>query len=111
MVLFGFKNAAVKSMEWGNQMGFTRVQVEGDALNVIRSINHEDVDMSALGNIIQEAKTAKRSFLECTLIHTKREGNKAAHEIAKHAAFSNSEIDYTQFIMPLLANDCYPYSE
>ena len=92
-------------------MGFTKVQVEGDALNVIRSINQEDGDMSALGNIIQEAKIAKRRFLECKLIHTRREGNKAAYETAKHAVLSYSDIDCTQLIMPSLATDCYHYSE
>ena len=63
--------------------------------------------MSALGNLVQEAKQAKGLFHQCCLKHTRRDGNTVAHAIAKNAFHSTLDNDCPQFLSTLVANDCY----
>ena len=80
--------AATRAMEWSLEQGSMSVHVEGDALNVINSINKGNVDFSAMGNLIQEARVIKSLFQVCKLMHIRRDGNKAAHALAKESAFN-----------------------
>ena len=49
--------AAIKAMEWGYQMRFTNVQVEGYTMNVIQNINNNGTDFSTAENLIYEARS------------------------------------------------------
>ena len=75
--------AAIRAMEFAHHMGFTNVLIEGEALYIIKLINQADQDLSGIGNLIEEAKTATRKFLLCRTHHTKKEGNSVAHSLAK----------------------------
>ncbi|XWS68593.1 hypothetical protein CRYUN_Cryun04dG0103900 [Craigia yunnanensis] len=90
--------AAIKAMEWGYQMGFTNVQVEGDAMSVIQNINNDDTDFSATKNLIYEARAVNNLFQVCNLLHTRKEGNNLAHAISKDAFPSNTYTECPFFI-------------
>ena len=53
--------AAIKAMVFARHMGFTKIMVEGDALNFINGINQTGQDLPAIGNLTGEAKFMKRS--------------------------------------------------
>ena len=62
-----------------------RLKAEGDSKHTIDSLLCEDVSLADIGHLIDEAKIYGCQFdvIECR--HIKREGNKAAHNIARHA--------------------------
>ena len=87
-------------------MGFTNVQVDGDAVNVIKDINHEDTNLSAAGNLVYEAMSMKSMFDVCQVLHTKRTGNNLAHAISKDAFFNNTYTECPLFISSIVAKEC-----
>ena len=87
-------------------MGFTNVQVEGDVVNVIKDINHEDTNLSAAGNLVYEARSMKSLFHMCQVLHTKRIGNNLAHAISKDAFFNNTYTECPLFISSIAAKEC-----
>ena len=62
-----------------------RLKVEGDSKHTIDSLLCEDVSLADIGHLIDEAKIHGRQFDVIEFTHVKREGNKAAHNITRHA--------------------------
>ena len=53
---------------------------------VTQALKMKDVGLAAYGLLIRDACTLARNFLEVSYSHTKREGNKVAHCLAKLVA-------------------------
>lgn len=65
------------------QFEFTEVEVEGDALTIIKKCNSTTQDRSAISTYIQDLKEIKRFFFqEIRFMHTRRAKNMVAHTIA-----------------------------
>ena len=43
-------------VEFAQQMGFDNIELEGDALGIIKKLQSMDTDMSHVGTLIEEAK-------------------------------------------------------
>ena len=96
---------AIRAVEWSLEQGYLSVHVEGDALNVIKSINQGNVAFSAMGNLIQEARAIKSRFQVCKVMHIRRDGNKVAHAVAKESAFNSQVCFSIQFVKSLFDED------
>ena len=72
-------------MLFGQQMGFTNVMLEGDALVVINKILQPSSSLSNIGNLIDEVKGLMRNYICCRVQHIRREANEAAHLLVKSA--------------------------
>ncbi|XWS63255.1 hypothetical protein CRYUN_Cryun06bG0079500 [Craigia yunnanensis] len=77
-------SATICSIILAQQMGFYNVEIEGDALGVIKKIQGKEVDMSPIGTLIEEARVRKRSFQFNKFTYIGRLGNMVAHMLAKH---------------------------
>jgi hypothetical protein len=68
-------------------MGLRSVILEGDALEVVEQLKRVNEDAGYLCNLIGESEIRflLRSFDCWSIDHIKREGNKAAHTLAKFA--------------------------
>nr|XP_023915006.1 uncharacterized protein LOC112026546 [Quercus suber] len=66
------------------ELGLSKVIFESDALSIIQAINEGNVG-GEIGHIMQNIKDLASSFSWCTFQHQKREGNRAAHELARAA--------------------------
>ena len=66
------------------EMGFTDVVVDEDALSVIKKMQKLEVDFSPIGNFIEEAKMMLPMFNSICFMHTRREGNKVANNLADY---------------------------
>ncbi|XWS41333.1 hypothetical protein CRYUN_Cryun17cG0072600 [Craigia yunnanensis] len=64
-------------------MGFTRVLVEGDALNIVSRINQVTPDLFSIGHLVEVAKFLMRGFQLCKMQYARREANNVAHALAK----------------------------
>ncbi|KAL4311864.1 hypothetical protein GQ457_01G034310 [Hibiscus cannabinus] len=70
------------------ELGFKSVQVEGDSLTVIRKFSSDSLDKSIIQPIITDIKAKLHLFEKITFSHVGRQGNAAAHALARiHTQF------------------------
>ncbi|XP_061993334.1 uncharacterized protein LOC133711194 [Rosa rugosa] len=77
--------ALLHGLRFAIHVGFSNLEVEGDALSVINTLHDSSDDLSFEGHIIDEVKSLVKSFPICSCYFVKREGNKVAHRLAKEA--------------------------
>lgn len=61
--------ARVQSLQWGFDLGFLDVEVEGDPLIVIIKLRSKDEDKSEIGAYIRDGKILGRRFNTCNFNH------------------------------------------
>ncbi|MBA0579000.1 hypothetical protein Gorai_021269, partial [Gossypium raimondii] len=77
--------ACVKALQFAKDMGFQRLVLEGDSRMVIKWIISNSVDHSSVTAYINDTRSLNSQFLVCKVKHTLRDGNWAAHQLAKEA--------------------------
>lgn len=77
--------AALRAVSFAIDMGFREFWLEGDALGIVQSIKCIDTDFSPVGHIIEEIKAQLNPLSWWKASHVRREGNSAAHGLAKFA--------------------------
>uniref|UniRef100_A0A2N9F4S2 Reverse transcriptase domain-containing protein n=1 Tax=Fagus sylvatica TaxID=28930 RepID=A0A2N9F4S2_FAGSY len=82
--------AAREALQFAVEIGIsnTIVEFEGDSLTISNALKYQDSSFASYGDIIDEARLIARSFHGVSFSHVKREGNCAAHMLARRA------IDY-----------------
>jgi ribonuclease HI len=78
--------AAVQTLILCRDLGLSKIQLEGDATNVVKVMNSEEADWSKISHIIEDARFLKQQFLFCEIIYVGQEGNNVAHNLAKLTA-------------------------
>ncbi|XWS58017.1 hypothetical protein CRYUN_Cryun09bG0222900 [Craigia yunnanensis] len=100
----------VRAMEFGIQMGFTKIIIQGDALSVVSKINQPTPHLSPIGNLIEDAKKAMQGFQCCKVQHVKRQANHTAHELTISTLSITHDVYWVDecphFILPLPEHDC-----
>ncbi|XP_042988591.1 uncharacterized protein LOC122316117 [Carya illinoinensis] len=71
---------------------YALMMVEGDAVQVIRLLSGSSLDCSYAGLIVEDAKRELNTFANWSAIHTRREGNKAAHTLARNALTLSDDL-------------------
>ncbi|KAG8488848.1 hypothetical protein CXB51_016748 [Gossypium anomalum] len=74
----------VKALQFVKDMGFKHLVLEGDSQMVIKWISNS-VDYSSVTAYINDTMSLISQFLVCKVKHTLRDGNRAAHQLAKEA--------------------------
>ena len=59
--------------------------VEGDSSTVTKALSTKNPALASYGLLIEDARVLERNFTELSYSHTKREGNKVAHCLARLA--------------------------
>ncbi|MBA0584187.1 hypothetical protein Gorai_015012 [Gossypium raimondii] len=86
--LFVKARAAIHSLRFARDMGFSCVELEGDARSIIRKLSGSD---RVLGLIIADGKALSGFLQRCQFTFIPREGNQVAHCQAKHGFTLDSE--------------------
>jgi hypothetical protein len=63
-------------------MGFPSIVLEGDARDVVLGLGNPDVC-----SVLLDCRLLLKSFSSWSVNHVRRDGNKAAHKLAKLAVF------------------------
>ncbi|KAK5841557.1 hypothetical protein PVK06_003878 [Gossypium arboreum] len=63
--------------------GFRRIEVEGDALSIIKKTKSKEEDRSVLRAYMMEIKELEKGFKECHFKKISKSGNEAAHALAR----------------------------
>ena len=70
---------ANRGLFFAQQMGFTKIILEGDAHSVILKILQPDPSLSNISNLIDDTKNIMKNFYCCQVHHVRREANVATH--------------------------------
>jgi hypothetical protein len=79
---------ARQGADFGRVMGYSNVLLEGDALEVVLALQNDE-GASSFGNLVIETKGLLSCFGSGLFQHVGREGNKAAHCLAKYAVVNH----------------------
>lgn len=77
--------AAREALQLAVEVGISDAEVEGDSLTIYNALRCQDLSFASFGEIIAEACLLARSLQRCLFSHVKREGNHAAHMLARRA--------------------------
>jgi hypothetical protein len=75
---------ARQGVEFGRFLCLQSVMLEGDSLEVVLSLQHENVVDGYYSNQVLETKAILQDFMSATVHHVGRMGNQAAHSLARH---------------------------
>ncbi|XP_075674895.1 uncharacterized protein LOC142644101 [Castanea sativa] len=76
--------ACRRAVEFSREVGFSRLIIEGDCLNVMRALSVSIENSSLLGHIYEEIKFNLRGMHVLSINWVKRGGNMVTHTLAKH---------------------------
>ncbi|XVF54369.1 hypothetical protein PTKIN_Ptkin05aG0176000 [Pterospermum kingtungense] len=86
--------AEVRALVFAQDMGFRFIELEGDSVGVTNKLNSNETDLPAIGNIIDKGKSACCWFASCQIMHTLRDNNRVAHEIAHFRVGKQNNITW-----------------
>ncbi|XP_059431541.1 uncharacterized protein LOC132165051 [Corylus avellana] len=75
--------AAWKTTKVCKHMGFSKVIIEGDSLEVVTALQGDDCRWNRFGSLVNDTKSYFNSLQEWHVRHTERLANNAAHLLAK----------------------------
>jgi ribonuclease HI len=104
--------AAWKLADICSSLGFARVVLEGDSLEVVKALQTEGPCWSRFGLLINDAKILLNSLQEWRVCHVKRMGNKAAHTLAQRGLTVDEDhlwsADFPSFVLDIALSDVVP---
>lgn len=84
--------AAVEGLRVAMESGIYPVELEMDSIRIFKLFNKEMEDISEIGEIISDARDSVAPFLQASFKFTKREGNEAAHLLARRALLHHEQL-------------------
>ncbi|GMI97004.1 hypothetical protein like AT4G29090 [Hibiscus trionum] len=88
--------AVVHGVRLALDLGFRNAVVEGDALSIIKKLHAAGEDRSEVSALVWSALHLAKSFQRISFAFVAREGNIAAHELARTPLTSASEIVWVE---------------
>nr|XP_023924334.1 uncharacterized protein LOC112035735 [Quercus suber] len=77
--------AAARAITFAQELGLQEFMLEGDSIAVINTLKSTEPSLTSYGHLLDSAKSTlvTSKCIACT--HIRRDGNKVAHNLAKHA--------------------------
>ena len=92
--------AAVKTLYFAAKLGISSIVLEDDSEIVIKALVSEDTSFADLGHLVEEAKLLYALFNFCSFSHVKRQGNSAAHHLARHTRHVSTQLVWMEDVPP-----------
>ena len=77
--------AASRTLKFGLEFGTHWAILEGDSEVVLKALENEESGLTAYGLLLKDSSLFSSSFSTLSDSHTKRDGNKATHSLARLA--------------------------
>jgi ribonuclease HI len=84
--------AALRAAKFGRELSFTRVVLEGDALQIVQALKSSTPNWSSYGHLVEEARDQLNGMHTWRVNHVRRHLNGAAHRLAKEALTLSEEL-------------------
>ncbi|XVF37305.1 hypothetical protein REPUB_Repub19eG0134700 [Reevesia pubescens] len=78
-------SALSEALTFAKEIGFNKVEVEGDSMLTVSTVKRTQVDHSIADDIIESIKEQSTSFINFSIRHVRRTGNTVAYTLAKHS--------------------------
>ncbi|KAM1097419.1 hypothetical protein PS2_014573 [Malus domestica] len=72
-----------ESMLWAMQMGIKKLVLKTDSLQIVEALQDSSLNMSAVGQIMEDIKVLLQSITEVAMTHTHHKVNSIAHRLAR----------------------------
>jgi hypothetical protein len=93
----------------GIEVGARKLELETDSLGTVAKLNNAILDRSIYGPLVEEIKALLQGFDEHVIKHVCREGNGAAHRVAKESCANKSCNSWVgvppEYLVSVLAKD------
>ncbi|XP_021770651.1 uncharacterized protein LOC110734814 [Chenopodium quinoa] len=96
--------AVVYGLKLARRMGYARVEMESDALNVVNRVNHKTSGCSPFFLVIDDILALSLMFDRFSISHVKRSGNTVAHFVARWDTRNCDEYVCTVYARLFLLN-------
>ena len=96
--------AAARAISFAQGLGFTSFILEGDSVNVIKSMQFDDESLSPYGHILSSEKSMVITGSSIKYSHVGRTGNTVAHNLAKHVRHVRGFLMWTEDAPPHFAH-------
>ena len=97
--------ACHKALEFAIDASFTVLIVEGDSVNATRCIALGSDIQSAIGHVVGDTRHLLGALEWASMSCTKRNGNRVAHVLARHAQNVNVDLFWMEEV-PSIAVEC-----
>lgn len=77
--------AILKALQFAKDFDITHFHLESDALCIIKKINSHQIDLSVIGNIIEDIRSLKNEFPAIKIDYGSRKTNMVAHAASRLA--------------------------
>ncbi|XP_065637528.1 uncharacterized protein LOC136070886 [Quercus suber] len=77
--------AAARAITFAQELGLQEFMLEGDSVAVINTLQSAEPSLTSYGHLLDSAKSTLVSSKCIACTHIRRDGNKVAHNLAKHA--------------------------
>nr|POE89523.1 hypothetical protein CFP56_55813 [Quercus suber] len=94
--------AAARAITFAQELGLQEFMLEGDSAAVINTLQSTEPSLTSYGHLLDSAKSTlvTSKCIACT--HIRRDGNKVAHNLAKHARHVRGLLVWVEDIPPHL---------
>ena len=91
---------AATPLSFATNLGFRRVVLEGDSMDVIQALRENAESLTPRGLLLEDVRMLSQNFEQLLYSHTKREGNSVAHNLAKYALCFPDFLALTEDVLP-----------
>ena len=92
--------AAATTLSFATQLGFHRGILESDSLVLVSAMIKNSTYLSTDGLLLDDIRFYTSFFNQLLYSHVKREGNKIAHKLAKHALCISNFLVWMEDVPP-----------
>ena len=93
--------AANRALEFAREIGINDAILGGDSSLVHLALKRGEHSLSPFGLLVEDIKLSSASFSTLLYSHTKREGNKVAHGLVRHAIHILDYVVWMESMPPL----------
>ena len=92
--------AAIRALEFRTKVGVSNVIVEGDSEVVVKALQHDNPSLASHECLLKDACLFTSFYSKLLYSHTKKDGNKVAHSLAKMASNSPGCVMWMEDVPP-----------
>ena len=94
--------AASRALKFATELGFNKVVLEGDCEVLMKALKGGDQFLSTVGLVMDDIRDDANLFYQLRYSHVRREVNKVAHSLVRHALKITNFVVWMEDVLPPL---------
>ena len=101
--------AAATALSFATNLGFRRVVLEGDLMEVIQALRENAESLTPTGLLLEDVRMLSQNFEQLLYSRIKKEGNFVAHNLTKYALCFPNFLALTEYVLPQIQSVLQAY--